>query len=78
MIGLILKEIWPQLAAGVGVLLVILSSRSKGKKAERLKMKNKDVQNAREIRNRVDETIENVDSSIPVDDRLRKHGKLRD
>lgn len=79
MLGVLLGEFWPYIAGAVGLLSVFLFGRSGGKKSAELKMKRKDGGNARNIRKRVDETIENLDSdSRPVDDRLRGKGRLRD
>lgn len=73
------SEFWPYIIGALGVLAAYLGGQNSGKKSERLRQERKDTQNARQIEERVDETIRKHDGDTrPVDERLRDKGRLRD
>ena len=75
----LLAEFWPYLAGAAGIVSVFLFGRTNGKKTEQLKMERADRKNATEIKERVDETLRDLNADDrPVDDRLREKGRLRD
>ena len=71
----LVSEFWPYIAGA----LVVITAYFKGASDTKNKAKVEDLEGAIDVHKRVDQALRDLDGDTrPVDDRLRKHGRLRD